>query len=71
MNLYARRSSWDVLLEPLLRGGYNVLAIDVRGHGTTRGGIDWNLAIEDNALWFAWLRDVAQVRPDAISDSRQ
>jgi pimeloyl-ACP methyl ester carboxylesterase len=65
--LYARRSSWNPLLEPLLRAGYNVLAIDVRGHGATRGGVNWYLALEDVALWFAWLRDEAGVRPDGIS----
>ncbi|MDQ7027647.1 MAG: alpha/beta fold hydrolase [Anaerolineae bacterium] len=65
--LYARRSSWDSVLEPLLRAGYNVLAIDVRGHGATRGGLDWNRAIDDIALWFTWLREEAEVRPDAIS----
>ena len=65
--LYARRSSWDIVLEPLLRAGYNVLAVDVRGHGATRGGIDWNRAIDDTALWFTWLREVASMRPDGIS----
>jgi pimeloyl-ACP methyl ester carboxylesterase len=65
--LYARRSSWNVILEPLLRNGYNVLAVDVRGHGATRGGVNWHRAIEDVALWFTWLRETAAVRPDAIS----
>ena len=65
--LYARRSSWNVILEPLLRSGYNVLAVDVRGHGATRGGINWYRALDDVALWFTWLREVAGVRPDAIS----
>ena len=65
--LYARRSSWNPVLQPLLRAGYNVLAIDVRGHGATRGGINWHLALEDVALWFTWLREEAGVRPDGIS----
>jgi pimeloyl-ACP methyl ester carboxylesterase len=65
--LYARRSSWNIILEPLLRSGYNILAVDVRGHGATRGGINWYRALDDTALWFTWLRETAAVRPDAIS----
>lgn len=64
--LYKTRSSWRPLVGLLLGGGYNVLAIDVRGGGETRGATNWGKAADDMSAWFAWLRDEAGVR-DAIS----
>lgn len=65
--LYTTRASWEPLLLPLLAGGYNVLAVDVRGYGATGGGINWGLALGDVATWMTWLREVGGVRPDAIT----
>lgn len=65
--LYTTRASWEPLLRPLLGSGYNVLAVDVRGSGQTRGGINWRRAVDDVAIWMMWLREVGGVRPDAIS----
>lgn len=65
--LYTTRESWGDLLYPLLESGYNVLAVDVRGYGETRGGINWGRAVDDVAAWLTWLREVGGVRPDAIS----
>jgi len=65
--LYTTRESWGDLLYPLLGSGYNVLAVDVRGYGQTRGGINWTRAVDDVAAWMTWLREVGGVRPDAIS----
>ncbi len=65
--LYTTRTSWEPLLRPLLGSGYNVLAVDVRGYGQTRGSIHWRRALGDTVTWMTWLREVGGVRPDAIS----
>lgn len=54
--LYTNRTSWQPLIGLLLGGGYNVLNVDMRGFGETRGSIDWNKAIEDVVTWQNWLR---------------
>ncbi|MGJ3240956.1 MAG: alpha/beta hydrolase family protein [Anaerolineae bacterium] len=64
--MYTNRTSWDPLLLPLIANGYNVLAPDIRGWGETRGAINWFKALDDVAVWLAWLRDEAQVNPEAI-----
>lgn len=53
--LYTTRHSWDTLTLPLMEAGYNVLAIDLRGYGKTRGSINWTRAQEDTTRWAAWL----------------
>jgi pimeloyl-ACP methyl ester carboxylesterase len=63
--LYTDRTSWNVLLPPLLNAGYNALAVDLRGHGQTGGGIDWNRAVTDVQSWFDWLH-ASGVRADTI-----
>ena len=65
--LYTDRSSWAVLIGPLLASGRNVLAVDLRGHGATKGAIDWQMAVEDVQAWLDWLRFEAGVRANAIS----
>ncbi|MEM9951877.1 MAG: alpha/beta fold hydrolase [Chloroflexota bacterium] len=64
--IYTTRESWEPLLLPLLANGYNVLAPDIRGWGETRGAINWFDAVDDVAVWFIWLREVAGVNPEAI-----
>lgn len=64
--LYQTRASWESLLLPLIANGYNILVPDIRGWGETRGAINWFTAVEDVAIWFTWLRDEAQVNPEAI-----
>jgi pimeloyl-ACP methyl ester carboxylesterase len=55
--LYTTRHSWEPQVIPaLLWAGYNVLAVDVRGHGQTGGFVDWNKAVQDIQVWFDWLR---------------
>lgn len=65
--LYTNRSMWDAFIRPFLGGGYNLLAVDLRGYGMTRGRINWDLAQDDTQSWMAWLRHEAGVRPDGIS----
>lgn len=54
--LYTNRTSWQPMIGLLLGGGYNVLNVDLRGFGETRGDINWNQAIDDVVVWLNWLR---------------
>ena len=65
--LYTTRKSWQIVIDDLLGSGFNVLAVDVRGYGKTRGGINWQKAVADVQVWLNWLRDSGGVRGDAIS----
>jgi pimeloyl-ACP methyl ester carboxylesterase len=68
MHMYGgRRSDWQPLIPALLEAGFNVLAVDLRGHGETGGSEDWAAATTDVATWLAWLREQPNVRPEAIS----
>jgi dienelactone hydrolase len=67
--LYTTRSSWAELIQPLMDAGYRVLAVDLRGYGATRGAINWALAQEDTALWFAWLASQPGVTSVALVGS--
>ena len=65
--IYTDRTSWDVLLLPLMANGYNILAPDIRGRwGETRGSINWFKAVDDVDSWITWLREESGVNPDAI-----
>ena len=66
--MYTDRTSWGALIDPLIWAGYNVLNVDLRGHGATEGSVNWwQAADQDIPLWITWLRDEIGVRPDAIS----
>lgn len=65
--MYTNRKSWRPLIGLLLGADYNVLAVDIRSMGATRGRVNWDAAVEDVAAWLVWLREVADVRGDAIS----
>ncbi|MBN2305072.1 MAG: hypothetical protein JXQ72_11370, partial [Anaerolineae bacterium] len=56
--LYADRTQWGDLPGSLLAAGFNVLAVDVRGHGLTGGDIRWDLAVEDVGVWIGWARSM-------------
>jgi pimeloyl-ACP methyl ester carboxylesterase len=64
--MYTTRASWSNYIGTLTGAGYNVLAVDVRGYGQTRGKLNWSAAIDDIGVWMTWLRGSAGVR-DAIS----
>lgn len=53
--LYTTRHSWNDFIQPLMEAGYKVLAMDVRGYGQTRGGINWTRAQQDSLDWSAWV----------------
>jgi alpha-beta hydrolase superfamily lysophospholipase len=65
--LNSRRSAWDVLIPSLLEGGYNVLNVDLRGHGDSSGARSWTAATADVQTWLDWLREQPGVRDDAIA----
>ena len=65
--LYTTRASWNVLIGTLTGAGFNALAVDLRGYGSTGGAINWNQAVVDVQTWLNWLRSGAGVRGDAIS----
>ena len=44
---YRTRADWNSLIPLLVRAGYAVLAVDLRGHGDTGGSIDWDKAAAD------------------------
>jgi len=45
--VYGGRSQWDELVPLLTSNGYAVVAIDMRGHGSTGGEINWEKAEDD------------------------
>ena len=45
--VYGDRSQWDELVPLLTSNGYAVVAIDMRGHGSTGGEINWEKAEDD------------------------
>lgn len=55
--LSSNRRAWDSLIPSLTEQGFAVLAIDMRGHGATRGGSDWTLAEDDVQVLIDWLRE--------------
>ncbi len=68
------RTVWanNGLADALVANGYVVLALDMRGHGETGGGRDWQLAREDLGLvwqWFAERDDVDGARTAVIGGS--
>jgi len=65
--LRSRRSAYEPLIPYLLDAGYSVLNVDMRGHGETGGGQDWELAEEDVQRWLNWLRQQEGVADDQIA----
>ena len=65
--LGGNRGAWEPMVVPLLDAGFAVLAVDMRGHGATRGSQDWTLAESDHQLWLDWLREQEGVRADSVS----
>lgn len=52
-----RRGDWSRLLPTLIGAGYNVLAVDLRGHGDSGRPQNWTAAQDDTQLWLGWLLD--------------
>ena len=64
--LGGRRNAWQALIPLLTDAGYNVLAVDLRGHGDTGGAQDWQAAERDIDIWLGWLSEQPSVMPDAF-----
>lgn len=65
--LGSNRSAWEPLIDPLLNAGFNVLAIDMRGHGETGGSRDWDATESDIQVVMDWLYAQPEVRPSSVS----
>jgi pimeloyl-ACP methyl ester carboxylesterase len=65
--LGSRRSAWEPLMPTLVDAGYNVLAVDMRGHGDTGSAQDWTAAEQDVTAWLDWLNDQPSVSVNQIS----
>lgn len=61
------RSSWGPFAELIAQSRISSLALDLRGHGTTGGVEDWELARSDVAEAFNWLRGLPGVDPDRVA----
>jgi pimeloyl-ACP methyl ester carboxylesterase len=59
--LGGQRLDWVPLIPSLTDAGYNVLAVDMRGHGETGGARDWTAAERDVISWLDWLSDQPSV----------
>ncbi|MEM9954519.1 MAG: alpha/beta fold hydrolase [Chloroflexota bacterium] len=61
------RTAWNQLIPELVSANYNVLTVDMRGHGDTGGDIDWIAAEDDVQIMLNWLRDQDSVQDSAIA----
>ena len=61
--LGGRRQDWEQqgLTEELTAAGYAVLAVDMRGHGETRGNRDWPVIEQDLITVWTTFTDLAQI----------
>ncbi|HET7012020.1 MAG TPA: alpha/beta fold hydrolase [Anaerolineales bacterium] len=55
------RVDWAPEAEVMRQAGIASLALDLRGHGDTRGEEDWELAVEDVAAAHAWIAQQPEV----------
>lgn len=61
------RDSWLPLIPALLEAGHNVLAVDLRGMGSSDGPRDFEEAALDVGRWLEWLRAQPSVDPAKVS----
>jgi pimeloyl-ACP methyl ester carboxylesterase len=63
----ASRDNWAAFVEPLWAAGYNMLLVDLRGHGETGGESDWEAAVSDVQTWLDWLREQPEVQTTGMA----
>jgi dienelactone hydrolase len=61
-----RKEDYSALSQGLLKGGFAVLAIDMRGFGATGGQPDWSKAQQDIPQVIDWLAREARVNSDRL-----
>ncbi len=64
--LYSNRTRWQGLDSAFIGAGYNVLAVDLRGYGQTKGKIEWAKAVQDVQSWADWVRQNGNINVDAL-----
>jgi esterase/lipase len=65
--LGSNKETWQGFANRLQAAGFNVLAIDLRGHGATGGVMDWAKAPDDVSNVFAQLRTLPGVDSARVS----
>lgn len=58
---------WDAFAAQLQKAGYNVLALDLRGHGLSAGSVNWPRALQDVESIFPRLRILPGVNQNRVS----
>ena len=61
------KEAWSPLIPALQAAGYNVVAIDLRGHGATGGTVDWGKAQQDVISVYQQVSVLPNVIPARIS----
>jgi alpha-beta hydrolase superfamily lysophospholipase len=70
--MHGEQSQWESFPEQIADAGFAVLNIDLRGHGESRGEVDWDLAITDlQKVWdyFTAREDIDQDRTAFVGAS--
>ncbi len=61
-----QRGDWDTLARQLQAAGYNVLTLDLRGHGGSQGQREWSKMSQDAAAAYTWLASRPEVNANRI-----
>jgi alpha-beta hydrolase superfamily lysophospholipase len=61
--VFGERSQWDELVPLLTSNGYAVVAIDMRGHGSTGGEINWEKAEDDILNVWSYMTERGDIDP--------
>jgi alpha-beta hydrolase superfamily lysophospholipase len=61
--IYGDRSQWDELVPLLTSNGYAVVAIDMRGHGSTGGEINWGKSEDDIGRVWSYMTKREDIDP--------
>lgn len=66
--LGSQRTHWRNLIPVLVEEQHlAVLNVDMRGHGKTDGGVNWEMAEKDVQVLVDWLREQEGINPESIS----
>jgi len=57
---------WKDFANLLVKKGYAVLAVDLRGQGLTKGDANWKLAQSDTVALMGWLRNQPNIDPKRV-----